>query len=79
MLQYATVFLIIALVAGIFGIGAVAAGAVEFAELLFLVFIALVAGAAITGLRHRDTWRMADGLEPERRADDCAVEAGRSE
>jgi uncharacterized membrane protein YtjA (UPF0391 family) len=73
MLQYATVFLIIALVAGIFGIGAVATGAAEVAEFLFLAFIALVAGAVVAGLRHRDVEWIADRVEPERRGNDPAI------
>ena len=44
MLQYGTVFLIIALVAAIFGVGAQAVGAAEIAELMFFAFIALFVG-----------------------------------
>ncbi len=53
MFQYATVYMIIALVAAIFGIGAVATGAGEIAELLLLVFVVLFDGGLVAGLRNR--------------------------
>jgi uncharacterized membrane protein YtjA (UPF0391 family) len=52
MVQYATVFLIVALVAAIFGIGAIAVGATEFAAILFLLFVVLFVGGIVSALRN---------------------------
>lgn len=41
MLNYAVIFLIVALVAAVFGFGGIAAGAVEIAKLLFFIFAAM--------------------------------------
>ncbi len=38
MLQYAIVFLVVALIAAVFGFGGIAAGAVEIAKILFYIF-----------------------------------------
>jgi uncharacterized membrane protein YtjA (UPF0391 family) len=53
MLQYAAVFLIIALVAALFGFTGIAAGAVEIARILFFVFLVLFAVSLIMGLMRR--------------------------
>jgi uncharacterized membrane protein YtjA (UPF0391 family) len=41
MLNYAVIFLVIALIAAVFGFGGIAAGAVEIAKILFFVFVIL--------------------------------------
>jgi uncharacterized membrane protein YtjA (UPF0391 family) len=38
MLNYAVIFLVVALVAAVFGFGGIAAGAVEIAKILFFIF-----------------------------------------
>jgi uncharacterized membrane protein YtjA (UPF0391 family) len=49
MLQYALVFLALALVAAVFGFGGVASASVGVAKLLFFVFLALFAVSAMFG------------------------------
>jgi uncharacterized membrane protein YtjA (UPF0391 family) len=53
MLQYAAVFLIIALIAALLGFTGIAAGAVEIARILFFVFLVLFAVSVIVGLMRR--------------------------
>ncbi|MBS0544706.1 MAG: DUF1328 domain-containing protein [Proteobacteria bacterium] len=53
MLNYAVIFLIIALVAGLLGFTGIAAGAVEIAKVLFFVFIILFIGSLVFGLIRR--------------------------
>ena len=53
MLNYAVVFLVIALVAGLFGFTGIAAGAVEIAKILFFIFIVLFVASLIFGLMRR--------------------------
>ena len=50
MLQYASVYLFIALVAALFGISAMAVGAHDFAAVLFLIFVTLFIGSIIGSL-----------------------------
>ena len=53
MLQYAVVFLVIALVAALFGFTGIAAGAAEIAKILFFVFVLLFVASLIFGLARR--------------------------
>ena len=53
MLNYAVIFLVIALVAGLFGFTAIAAGAVEIAKILFFIFIVLFVVSLVFGLVRR--------------------------
>lgn len=53
MLQYAVVFLIIALVAGLLGFTGIAAGAVQIAKVLFFIFLLLFLASLIVGLMRR--------------------------
>jgi uncharacterized membrane protein YtjA (UPF0391 family) len=53
MLNYAVVFLVIALIAAIFGFTGIAAGAVEIAKTLFFIFLLLFAVSLVTGLMRR--------------------------
>jgi uncharacterized membrane protein YtjA (UPF0391 family) len=53
MLNYAAVFLVIALVAALLGFTGIAAGAVEIAKILFFVFILLFVASLIVGLIRR--------------------------
>jgi uncharacterized membrane protein YtjA (UPF0391 family) len=53
MLNYAIIFLIIALVAGVLGFGGIAGSAVGIAKILFLVFIVLFLVSLIMGRRGR--------------------------
>jgi uncharacterized membrane protein YtjA (UPF0391 family) len=53
MLQYAVVFLVIALVAALFGFTGIAAGAAEIAKILFFVFVLLFVASLIVGLVRR--------------------------
>lgn len=53
MLNYAAVFLVIALVAALLGFTGIAAGAVEIAKILFFVFLLLFVGSLIVGLIRR--------------------------
>ena len=77
MLQYATVFLIIAIVAAAFGIGAAAAGAMDVAKVLFVLFGGLCVGGLVSRLRsRRSPWASRD-FETEERADERAIRAGR--
>jgi uncharacterized membrane protein YtjA (UPF0391 family) len=41
MLQWALIFLVVALIAGVLGFGNIAAGASSIAQILFLIFIVL--------------------------------------
>ena len=41
MLNYAVIFLVIALIAAVFGFGGIVAGAVEIAKILFFIFVIL--------------------------------------
>jgi uncharacterized membrane protein YtjA (UPF0391 family) len=41
MLQYALIFLVVALIAAVFGFGGIAASAVGIAKILFYIFIAI--------------------------------------
>ncbi|MCW2311659.1 DUF1328 domain-containing protein [Rhodoferax antarcticus] len=51
MLNYAIVFLVIALVAALFGFGGIAAGAVGIAKILFFIFIVLAVVSFLFGMR----------------------------
>ncbi len=53
MLNYAVVFLVIALVAALFGFTGIAAGAVEIAKILFFVFLLLFVVSLVFGLMRR--------------------------
>lgn len=53
MLNYAIVFLIIAVVAALLGFTGIAAGAVEIAKVLFFVFLLLFVATLILGLLRR--------------------------
>lgn len=53
MLNYAFVFLVIALVAALFGFTGIAVGAAEIAKILFFVFVVLFAISVIMGLMRR--------------------------
>ncbi len=53
MLQYAGIFLVIALVAALFGFTGIVAGAVEIARILFFIFLVLFVASFITGLLRR--------------------------
>lgn len=50
MLQYAIMFLVIALVAGILGFTGIAAGFAEIARILFFAFLLLFVASLIMGL-----------------------------
>ena len=50
MLNYAVIFLVIALVAAVFGFGGIAAGAVEIAKILFFVFVILAIVSFVVSL-----------------------------
>ena len=53
MLNYAVIFLVIALVAGLFGFTGIAASAVGIAKILFFIFIVLFVASLIFGLTRR--------------------------
>ena len=53
MLQYAMIFLVIALVAAVFGFGGIAASAVGIAKILFYIFLAVAAITFALGLLQR--------------------------
>ena len=53
MLNYAVIFLVIALVAGLFGFTGIAASAVGIAKILFFIFIVLFVASLIFGLSRR--------------------------
>jgi len=53
MLNYAVIFLVVALIAGLFGFTGIAAGAVEIAKILFFIFIVLFVASLIMGLMRR--------------------------
>jgi uncharacterized membrane protein YtjA (UPF0391 family) len=55
MLQYAMIFLVIALVAAVFGFGGIAASAVGIAKILFYVFLAVAAITFVLSLIQRKT------------------------
>ncbi|MCY7372026.1 MAG: DUF1328 domain-containing protein [Polaromonas sp.] len=50
MLNYAVIFLVIALIAAVFGFGGIAAGAVEIAKILFFVFVILAIVSFVVSL-----------------------------
>jgi len=54
MLQWALIFLVVALVAGVLGFGGVAIISVEIARALFFVFLVLFALSLVLGLVRRD-------------------------
>ena len=51
MLQYAWIFLILAIIAAVFGFGGVAAAAAGIAKVLFFVFLALFVIGLLSGRR----------------------------
>ena len=51
MLNYAIVFLIVAIIAAVFGFGGIAAEAVWIARVLFVVFLVLFVGSLLLGRR----------------------------
>lgn len=53
MLQYALIFLVIALIAGLLGFGGVAAGATEIAKILFFVFLVVFGVTFIVSMIRR--------------------------
>lgn len=53
MLQFAALFLVIALIAALLGFTGIAAGAVEIAKVLFFVFLLLFAVSLVLGLMRR--------------------------
>ncbi|AEP09192.1 DUF1328 domain-containing protein [Micavibrio aeruginosavorus] len=53
MLQYAVLFLILALIAGFFGFSGVATVSVGFAKILFLLFVVLFIASAVFGFIRR--------------------------
>ncbi len=53
-LQWALIFLVVALVAGVLGFGGVAVISVEIARALFFVFLVLFALSLVLGLVRRD-------------------------
>ena len=53
MLNYAFVFLVIALIAAVLGFGGIAAGAAEIAKILFFVFLALFVVSLVVGFIRR--------------------------
>jgi uncharacterized membrane protein YtjA (UPF0391 family) len=79
MLHYATVFLVLALVAGILGIGAVAAEAAQIAEFMFFLFVMFVVGGVVSALRHRGSPWVMDGDDSEDPGDDITHRASRHE
>ena len=55
MLNWAVVFLVIALIAALFGFGGIAGTAVGIAKLLFFIFLAVFVVSLIMGLAQRRT------------------------
>ena len=55
MLNWAVVFLVIALIAALFGFGGIAGAAVGIAKLLFFIFLAIFVISLIMGLAQRRT------------------------
>jgi uncharacterized membrane protein YtjA (UPF0391 family) len=53
MLQYAAIFLVIAIIAAVFGFGGIAAGATEIAKILFFIFLIIFVATLIMGLIRR--------------------------
>jgi uncharacterized membrane protein YtjA (UPF0391 family) len=53
MLDYAVLFLMIAVAAAVFGFGGLAAGAVGISKILFFVFLLLFAVSAVIGVFRR--------------------------
>lgn len=51
MLQWAVVFLVLALIAGVFGFGVIAGLSLEFAKILFFVFLVLFVISLVRGRR----------------------------
>lgn len=51
MLQWAVVFLVLALIAGVFGFGGIAGLSLEFAKILFFVFLVLFVISLVRGRR----------------------------
>ncbi|MFO0932940.1 MAG: DUF1328 domain-containing protein [Planctomycetota bacterium] len=51
MLQWALVFLVLALIAGVFGFGLIAGLSLEFAKILFFVFLVLFVISMVRGRR----------------------------
>jgi len=51
MLQWAILFLVVAIIAGVFGFGGIAAAATDIARLLCVVFLVLFVVALIAGRR----------------------------
>jgi uncharacterized membrane protein YtjA (UPF0391 family) len=54
MLNYAVIFLVIALIAAVFGFGGIAAGAVEIAKILFFIFIILAVVSFVISLMRKN-------------------------
>ena len=50
MLQYALIFLVVALIAGVLGFGGVAVISIELARVLFFIFLVLFVVSLIAGL-----------------------------
>jgi uncharacterized membrane protein YtjA (UPF0391 family) len=55
MLNWAVVFLVIALIAALFGFGGIAGAAVGIAKLLFFIFLAIFVISLVMGLAQRRT------------------------
>jgi len=53
MLNYALVFLVVALIAAVFGFTGIAGGAIEIARILFYLFVVLFAVSIIAGVIRR--------------------------
>lgn len=53
MLQYAALFLVIAIIAAVLGFGGIAAGATELAKILFFVFLVVFAVTFLMGIIRR--------------------------
>ena len=51
MLNYAVIFLLVAIVAAVFGFGGIAADSAWIAKILFVVFLVLFAGSLLLGKR----------------------------
>lgn len=77
MLQYASVFVIIALIAAIFGVGALAVGAGEISEVLFLAFVGLFVGGLVGSLFGRASEWAQEDIESRRASAKSMLRAGR--
>jgi uncharacterized membrane protein YtjA (UPF0391 family) len=53
MLQYALIFLIVAIIAAIFGFGGIAGAATDIARILFFIFLAVFVISLLFGLLRR--------------------------